>query len=254
MKHIDEIVDPEEVSIDSFEVKDELNPRFWDEDQQLDIHLRRALLVIARDFIDEYSLNEYPITDIIMTGSLANYNWDEDYSDIDLHIVMDTAFINKDSELVKSLLNAARSSWNKTHTDISVGGFPVEIYIQDTHEPHKSSGVYSLLDGKWLKKPSLDNFEEDLEFDDIQEAAAEFMNKIDDLINQEHDLEYSDLYKKCQALMDEIKEVRANSLKKDKSSEYSEGNLIFKILRRTDYIERLINFKRKCFDKSHSIK
>ena len=107
MNQIDEMISPEEIDVDSFEVKDTLHPRFWNEEQQLDVHIRRALLVIAKDFIDEYSLGEYVIDDIIMTGSLANYNWSEEFSDIDLHIIMDTTQLSEDPSLAKSISDAS---------------------------------------------------------------------------------------------------------------------------------------------------
>ena len=47
MNQIDEMISPEEINVDSFEVKDTLHPRFWNDEQQLDMHIRRALLVIA---------------------------------------------------------------------------------------------------------------------------------------------------------------------------------------------------------------
>ena len=109
MNQIDEMISPEEIDVDSFEVKDTLHPRFWNEEQQLDVHIRRALLVIAKDFIDEYSLGEYVIDDIIMTGSLANYNWSEEFPDIDLHIIMDTTQLSEDPSLAKSISDAMRN-------------------------------------------------------------------------------------------------------------------------------------------------
>ena len=100
-QQIDEMISPEEISVDSFDVKDSLNSRFWNEEQQLDIYIRRALLVIAKDFIDEYNLGEYVIDDIIITGSLANYNWNEEFSDVALHIIMDTTQLSEDPSLAK---------------------------------------------------------------------------------------------------------------------------------------------------------
>ena len=182
MNQIDEMISPEEINVDSFEVKDTLHPRFWDDEQQLDMHIRRALLVIAKDFIDEYNLGEYVIDDIIMTGSLANQNWNEEFSDVDLHIVMDTTQLSEDPSLAKSISDAMKNVWNKTHTDISVGGFPVELYIQDSHEPHKSSGVYSLLDGEWKTSPSLDKLSGEIE--EMKIPANQF-NKETDLLGIE---------------------------------------------------------------------
>ena len=254
MNQIDEMISPEEISVDSFEVKDSLHPRFWNDEQHLDIHIRRALLVIAKDFIDEYNLGEYAIDDIIMTGSLANYNWSEEFSDIDLHIVMDTTQLSEDPSLAKSISDAMRNVWNKTHTDISVGGFPVELYIQDSHEPHKSSGVYSLLNDEWKTSPSLDKLSSEIEEDEIKTRAAEYMNLIDEIEIRYNNIDPLKMYHICSKLMDKIKSERASGLSNDDAGELTTGNLIFKSLRRSGYIEKLIDIKRRCFDRARSIK
>ena len=254
MNQIDEMISPEEISVDSFEVKDFLHPRFWNDEQHLDMHIRRALLVIAKDFIDEYNLGEYAIDDIIMTGSLANYNWSEEFSDIDLHIVMDTTQLSEDPSLAKSISDAMRNVWNKTHTDISVGGFPVELYIQDSHEPHKSSGVYSLLNDEWKTFPSLDKLSGEIEEDEIKTRAAEYMNLIDEIEIRYNNIDPLKMYHICSKLMDKIKSERASGLSNDDAGELTTGNLIFKSLRRSGYIEKLIDIKRRCFDRARSIK
>ena len=254
MNQIDEMISPEEINVDSFEVKDSLHPRFWNDEQHLDMHIRRALLVIAKDFIDEYNLGEYVIDDIIMTGSLANYNWSEEFSDIDLHIIMDTTQLSEDPSLAKSISDAMRNVWNKTHTDISVGGFPVELYIQDTHEPHKSSGVYSLLDDEWKTSPSLDKLSGEIEEDEIKTRVAEYMNLIDKIEMVYNDIDPLQMYHCCAKLMDKIKAERASGLTNDDAAELTAGNLIFKSLRRSGYIEKLIDIKRRCFDRARSIK
>lgn len=254
MNQIDEIISPEEINVDSFEVKDSLHPRFWNDEQHLDMHIRRALLVIAKDFIDEYNLGEYVIDDIIMTGSLANYNWSEEFSDIDLHIIMDTTQLSEDPSLAKSISDAMRNVWNKTHTDISVGGFPVELYIQDTHEPHKSSGVYSLLDDEWKTSPSLDKLSGEIEEDEIKTRAAEYMNLIDKIEMMYNDIDPLQMYHCCAKLLDKIKAERASGLTNDDAAELTTGNLIFKSLRRSGHIEKLIDIKRRCFDRARSIK
>ena len=254
MNQIDEMISPEEINVDSFEVKDSLHPRFWNDEQHLDMHIRRALLVIAKDFIDEYNLGEYVIDDIIMTGSLANYNWSEEFSDIDLHIIMDTTQLSEDPSLAKSISDAMRNVWNKTHTDISVGGFPVELYIQDTHEPHKASGVYSLLDDEWKTSPSLDKLSGEIEEDEIKTRAAEYMNLIDKIEMMYNDIDPLQMYHCCAKLLDKIKAERASGLTNDDAAELTTGNLIFKSLRRSGYIEKLIDIKRRCFDRARSIK
>ena len=92
-------VEKEDVDLSSFELKDKLNDKFW-KGGRLDILARRKLLTIARDFISKFEISDFKIDDVIMTGSLANYNWSEEYSDIDINIVVDFREINDDVDLV----------------------------------------------------------------------------------------------------------------------------------------------------------
>jgi hypothetical protein len=89
-----EMTNKEDVDLSSFELKDKLNEKIWNGDK-LNILVRRKLLSIAKDFISDFDIADFQIEDVIMTGSLANFNWDENYSDIDLHIVVD---FNENSE------------------------------------------------------------------------------------------------------------------------------------------------------------
>ena len=57
---------------------------------------------------------------------------------------------------------------------------------------------------------------------------------------------------KAKALFDKIKAMRRESLKK--GGEMSAGNIIFKCLRRFNYIARLADVKSKTYDKIYSIK
>jgi hypothetical protein len=62
--------------------------------------VREQLLQIANDFYQQTDIDA-DIKDIILTGSLANYNWSEKYSDYDLHILIDFKDVSDDVELVK---------------------------------------------------------------------------------------------------------------------------------------------------------
>ena len=80
---VDESLAPSEVDLSSFNIKKELNPKFW-KDDKLDSRIRIKLLDIADDFIDFLGVDWVKPEDITITGSLANYNWNKKYSDIDL--------------------------------------------------------------------------------------------------------------------------------------------------------------------------
>ena len=44
------------------------------------------------------------------------------------------------------------ANWNRAH-DIHINGHEVEIYVQDSEEPHHSTGVYSVLANEWIAYP-----------------------------------------------------------------------------------------------------
>ena len=78
------------------------------------------------------------------------------------------------------------------------------------------------------------------------DALEEALNKTDDAHNAEQ------IGLKAKALFDKIKGIRKEALAK--GSEMSSGNIIFKCLRRFDYIGKLVDIKAKTYDKIYSIK
>ena len=127
-------------ALKSFEVNDTLEPEVW-EDERLIAEVREALLKIVNDFLIDLPFDLTP-EDITLTGSLANYNWSK-YSDIDLHIVLDFTTVDENADLVRELFSNLQTNWNTRH-DIYMKGYEVEIYFQDSNEPHLSTGIYSI--------------------------------------------------------------------------------------------------------------
>lgn len=259
---ITEVVNPEDVDLKSFELKNKLNDEFW-HDGKLDIYVRKNLLQIAKDFVEGFEIDDIPVEDVILTGSLANYNWNEEYSDIDLHIISDFTEISDDKELVKKYFDAVRKAWNQKHEGLKIYGYPVEIYMQDKNEKHTSTGVYSVLNDEWVIEPSKENIENDnLDSEEIRTKASEFMNEIDELVDEINELKsndagnydsYMNVYDKAENIMDRIKECRKMSLSRENGKEMSEGNLMFKSLRRNGYMEKIYNIKKESYDLANSL-
>ncbi|KKM08455.1 hypothetical protein LCGC14_1724270, partial [marine sediment metagenome] len=42
--------------------------------------------------------------------------------------------------------------WNEAH-DITMFGFPVEVYVENVGETHVASGLYSIKNDKWIVEP-----------------------------------------------------------------------------------------------------
>ena len=229
-------------AVKSFRVKDELNPKIWD-DFKIDDEVREDLLKIAEDFYGSTDL-EADVEDIVLTGSLANYNWSEKYSDYDLHILIDFTKVNDAIELVKKYVDSAKSVWNKEH-DIKIKGYEVEVYIQDISEPHKSTGVFSLLNNKWNVKPEEFDFEPDEDM--IAEKGKSVMMMVDELEEQVDEDKYDAFIEKVQKVWEKVKNYRKSGLDSE-GGELSMGNLVFKFLRRNGYVGKIIDLKRKSYD------
>lgn len=63
----------------SFQPQKELNPKIWekvDGEYKMNSNVRRGLLKIASSFYDTIKV-DFLMDDVILTGSLANYNWSE---------------------------------------------------------------------------------------------------------------------------------------------------------------------------------
>lgn len=248
--NLDEILNPEDIDLSSFKIKDNLDPKIWDVidgEYVIKKNIRQRLLVLADDFFDSLDLDFVDIQDVIFTGSLANFNW-SNFSDIDLHIVLDFSEIDKNEEIIKGYFNSKKSVWNDEH-DIKIKGYDVEVYVQDTKEKHYSTGVYSLLHNKWLIKPSKDQKIKNSKL--IKEKASEYMNLIDSLESFYDKGYYSYLIRKIDRIKEKIKKMRQTGL--ESGGEFSNENLIFKVLRRMGYIEKLYDLQTKAYDRAFSL-
>jgi len=234
---MDNLLAEMEFDLSKLQMKDELCPSVWDNDE-IKKDVRNKLLQIANDFAEGTPIEER-IEDITFTGSLAGYNYHEG-SDIDLHLLVD--FDEKD-ELVQKLMNLMRISWNENH-DIYIGGHEVEIYVQDSNEKHYSSGVYSLSDDKWLEKPSKDKVE--LDFAAIVKKAEGLSDEIDAIEDDYNANRYEKVQKSVERLREKMKKMRSDGLEDE--GIYSVENLAFKLLRNSGQIGKLMRLGNDSYD------
>lgn len=217
---------------------DILNPTIWD-NNKLNPEIKEKLLQIGKDFYADTE-TDAPLKDILFVGSLANYNW-SDTSDFDVHVVIDFKDVDENVELVEKLVNALKSKWNDEH-DIHLKGHNVEVYIQDVTKENRSTGVYSLIQDKWLSEPQKENVEVDKE--KIQQKYNDTVRKINSGIKAQD-------INKLKAIVKDVYDMRQAGL--DKSGELSAENLVFKILRNRNYIEKLKQEIINLYDKKQSI-
>jgi hypothetical protein len=243
-RELEEYTKEDENIINSFAVKNTLSDSIFDENQKMRDDVRKKLLEISDNFLEFLGI-EFFIHDIILTGSLSNYMWSE-YSDVDLHVLVDFEDSEYSLDLLKEFFAAKKSSWNNIH-DIKINDFEVEIYVQDVNEKHTASGIYSILRNKWVTKPK--KVKPNINDKKILDKADDIFLQYENLLKLS---KHNDVSVKIDKLLKKLSKFRKSGLSKD--GEFSYENLTFKLLRRNGTIEKLINLKNHLIDKKLSLK
>ncbi len=209
---------------DAVRFHDNLNPVIW-QDEHLRPEVRKQLLVIAQDFVDYLGIPNLDIKDITLSGSNAAYTYTP-HSDIDLHILVDIKKL-RDDEVYRELFTSKKLLYNDKH-DIKIHGFDVELYVQDSAQPVKSLGEYSVTNDRWIKIPT----KRRSKFDE-QSTQQKFMKlvQLSELALRSHDRET------VESLLATIRKYRQAGL--DEHGEFGPENLAFKILRSRGIVDQL---------------
>ena len=202
---------------------DTLNPDLWVKGQ-LNPKVRLKLLEIAKHFIQFIKVPNLNLQDITISGSNAAYTYTK-HSDIDLHLVVDIP--QQQAEYLKSLYDAKKNQYNFTH-NIKVKGIDVEVYVQDSQQPHHSAGIYSVLDDQWRNKPKAERVQ--INDDDVKDKVNNYIAAIELAIKSE-DITIAN------SALDEVGKIRKAGLAK--GGEFSVENLAFKVIRARGIIDRL---------------
>jgi len=247
MENLDiELKIPSDV-LNSFKLKGELNTNIFKNDKLIP-KVKTALLKIANDFFKELEVPEgITLKDVLFLGSLANYNWSK-FSDIDLHLLIDFKKFKDDEEFIKKHFDAEKNLWNKKH-NVEIEGFPVEIYVQDIKEKVHASSIYSVKANKWLKKPDKAKFKVDKTL--IKRKVQKIFDKIKSVEKDYLAQNFKSVIKKVDKIKDDIKQMRKAGL--ESGGEYSTENIVFKVLRRTEFMDLLDSYKNKSYDTEVSI-
>jgi hypothetical protein len=224
---------------DTVKFHDRLNPRLWDSAEHLRPDVAGKLMEIARDFQEFMGVPDLDVVDITISGSNAAYNYTGS-SDIDLHLVINIPKVTHD-EVYRELFNAKKYEYNDIH-NIRIGGADVELYAQDSEQPHHSQGIYSLLNQDWISVPrrrrsTIDDVSTRSKYEDL---AA----RVDSTIKTQD-------RERMVSLMDKIKTMRRTGLEKE--GEFGSDNLAFKLLRNNGYIKRLIDARNAARDAELSL-
>ena len=225
---------------DAVKFNDQLNPRLWGKDRNLRPDVREHLLQIADDFREFLGVSGYELKDITVSGSNAAYTYTPN-SDIDLHLVVDLPQADA-NEVYRELFDAKKFQYNEQH-NISIGGYPVELYVQDANKKHISQGIYSVLNNTWIDIPK----RKDTGVDDISTRS-----KYEDLATRIDTAVKSNDYDSMANLMEKIKTMRQTGL--DEHGEFGPENLAFKMLRNQGSIKKLVDARNAAKDRELSLK
>lgn len=217
----------------------ELNPAAW-QGWRMIPEVRERLIDIAQLFVDYLEMPEFEVDDVRLTGSLCNFNWTR-FSDFDLHIVTDYRALQCD-DIAEALYRAKKTIWNDKH-DITIHGYDVELYIEDTNTPPHSAGMFSIIDNTWITKPDM----LDPKYD-RSAVDSKVKSMIDYLHKTIRQADSKDDYDRALA---KVYNMRQSGL--EAGGEFSTENLAFKVLRNMGWLDRIRNGQNEFIDKHYSL-
>ena len=223
---------------DAVKFNDQLNPRIW-QGQKMRPEVREKLLEIAADFKEFLGLSDLEVKDITVSGSNAGYTYTP-YSDIDLHLVVDIPQADSD-EVYRELFDAKKFQYNETH-NIKIGGYDVELYVENANKPPVSQGVFSVLNNNWINIPR--QRKATVNDDAVRSKYEDIKHRIDSAIDSQDTEKINTLAKK-------IKAYRQAGL--DKHGELGSENLAYKMLRNQGYIKKLYDARTAARDRELSL-
>lgn len=216
-----------------------LNSKIWNENNKLKSDIREKLLEISKIFLKKIE-TPIEIRQILLTGSLASYQW-RPTSDFDLHIIVDII----DEECIETADDyfKSKSKIFNTEHDIFLKGYKVEINIKTEETLLEGKGVYDILTEEWIAYPK--KATRMMEDPKVLEIAEKIKYEIDAAINNKAGIET------LKNIRNKLRNLRSEGLKE--GGEYSVGNLAFKKLRHDEYIKKLYDYKTEVLNKSLSL-
>jgi hypothetical protein len=225
---------------DAVKFNDRLNPKIWGADEKMLPAVRDRLLEIADDFREFLGINDLQLKDITVSGSNAAYTYTP-HSDIDLHLVVDLPEADR-SEVYRELFDAKKYQYNDMH-NIKIGGYDVELYVQDANKPHHSQGIYSVVNNDWVDVPKRRQ-------PDVNDISTQ--SKYDDLSQRIDVAVKSGDFATMSSLTEKIRDMRQAGL--DEHGEFGPENLAFKMLRSQGKIKELYDARNAAKDQELSLK
>ena len=213
---------------DAVKFNQDLNPRLWHK-QRMRPEVRAKLLEIAADFKQSLGLTDLEVKDITVSGSNAGFTYTP-HSDIDLHLVVDIPRADV-SDVYRELFDAKKYQYNAEH-NITIGGYDVELYVENANQPPVSQGVYSIVYDDWINIPK--RRRSTVDDDAVRSKYADIKHRIQQALNSKD-------HEQISAMAAKIKKMRTAGLAQ--SGEMGPENLAYKMLRAQGWIKKLYDAK-----------
>ena len=235
---------------EAIEKHETLNPKLFDNDI-IKPEIRKKAEDVVNEFLkilaeDEVKLK---VRDVILTGSNASYNYTAN-SDVDLHILADTAQFDDPEQLHKKLYNCYRRLF-ESKFDITFYGIPVEVYVETEDNPVVSNGIYSVMYDRWVKEPTQDYVKE-IDQKEIAEFAKPWIDRAKEVIKKV-DNNIPDDEEEIDKYLEDIYEMRQKGIYNTDGSEFSPENLAFKEVRNAGLLDKLKDLKNRVIEKRLSL-
>lgn len=219
------------------------NPvNLWNKDSTGDYHLdktfSRKLIRVAKDFFSQFSdlLGDKEIKDIQLTGDFCN---DQKFSsgDLDLHVIVDFSGLSDSVENLEQQISKRKFDWD-LNNPLKVRGYDLDVYLNDFDNQHEKSGLYSLLNDRWITKGNqkslLDPRDSEKKFKHLLYVLDSIENKLTSP-NLSEDAK-NKIFEKAHRLKRRVQRMRRNSDPQIPSV----NSETFKKLKKKGYIEKLV--------------
>lgn len=230
----------------------DLSPLLWDENGDIRPELLPKLMTLAQAYIEFCKIPKgVKVRDITLTGSLSGFNYTK-YSDLDIHIIIDYNDIPASEELVTNYFMMKKDMWSDEF-DLKFFTYPIEMYVQNLSQYRAgTSPQYSIQNQTWVHDPvkPIDDFDETT----VMKKSKDIMHQVTELEDEvfnDPSFDSESAIEELNELKDKIKSMRVAAIKK--SGDFGTGNLVFKVLRNSGFLERITNLKKYIIEKNLSI-
>lgn len=217
----------------------ELNPKLFDEDDQMYPQVRDKIKEIVDAFLEFTQIkDDIKVSDIRVVGSNASYNYNEN-SDLDVHIVVDLSKISKPETIAQLYFGEIKHAFKESY-DIKIKGIEVELYVEDVNATAVTNGIYSVSQDKWIKEPTPMEDPTEEELSKAEEIEDDILSKLDTATPEEKE-----------DIIDQLYVMRKDALASE--GETAPANLAFKSLRNKGVLTRAKDDIKKSVSKRLSL-